>query len=285
MKKDECKEILTFQWQKIVKEKGNHFLADMPNAFFFFHNELNDFFQNESSEMCFEAEFNGHETVKHVIESLGVPHTEVGVILINGESVGFDQNPHHQNCIHVYPSRDGVLVSPVIDLKPEPLKDIRFVLDGHLGKLATYLRLLGFDTLYQNDFEDTQLAEISSEEKRILLTRDRGLLKRTMVSYGYFVREKSPRKQLIEIVDKFGLADKAIPFYRCANCNGVLQPIAKEEIIDRLEPKTKIYYDEFQICEICEQIYWKGSHFKRMECFINEVLAGKGSSFTDPEID
>jgi uncharacterized protein with PIN domain len=250
----------------------------MPTAFIYFHAELNDFFQNESSDVPIKVEFNGHETVKHVIEVLGVPHTEVGVILINGESVGFGQKPHNDDRIHVYPSMDGVDVSPVIWLKPEPLKEIRFVLDGHLGKLANYLRLLGFDSRYQNDFEDSELAAISSQEDRILLTRDRGLLKRTVVSYGYFVREKSPRRQLVEVVERFELAAKAKPFYRCANCNGVLQHIKKEEILDRLAPKTKLYYHEFRICDDCNQIYWKGSHFEKMESFFNGVLRGKRSS-------
>jgi len=250
----------------------------MAIAFFYFHAELNDFFHDEYSTNPVEVEFEGHETVKHVIEALGVPHTEVSVILINGESVGFEQKPHPGDHIHVYPSMEGVNVSGVKSLKPKPLKEFRFVLDGHLGKLATYLRLLGFDTRYKNDCQDNELAEISSKENRILLTRDRGLLKRTLVTYGYFVREKTPRKQLVEVVNHFGLAPKAKPFYRCANCNGVLQSVDKEKILDRLQPKTKLYYDEFRICEDCHQIYWKGSHFERMERFIAEVIYDKSAS-------
>ncbi len=247
----------------------------MPTAFIYFHAELNDFFQKDFSDIPHVVEFNGHETVKHVIESLGVPHTEVGVILINGKSVGFEEIPNSNDCIHVYPSKEGVEISPVIFLKPKPMKEIRFVLDGHLGKLATYLRLLGFDTLYQNNYDDNELAKISSLENRVLLTRDRGLLKRTVVSYGYFVREKSPQKQLLEVVNQFELNETAKPFHRCANCNGILLQITKEEIIDRLAPKTKLYYDDFRICEKCNQIYWKGSHFKKMEHFFHEVLQGK----------
>jgi uncharacterized protein with PIN domain len=244
----------------------------MAKAFLYFHGELNDFFNRKTEDYSLEVEINQHETVKHVIEAVGVPHTEVGVILINGESVRFSQKLVADDYVQVYPSKDGVDVDPVIWLKPEPLDELRFVLDGHLGKLAAYLRLLGFDTLYQNNYEDSQLARITSEENRILLTRDRGLLKRKAVAYGYYVREKSPRKQLLEVVNRYSLAEKAQPFTRCANCNGVLQPVDKSKIMDRLAPKTKRYYNEFRICSDCEQIYWKGSHFDRMESFIQEIL-------------
>lgn len=244
----------------------------MPFATIYFHGELNDFLQKERRWIPFEVEFNGHETVKHLIEVLGVPHPEVEVILINDVSVEFGYQPDSGDRIEVFPSIDGVDVSVIICLKPEPLKVIRFVLDSHLGKLATYLRLLGFDTRYQNNYEDTKLAEISHQETRILLTRDRGLLKRSVVTYGYCVREKSPRKQLTEIVDRFDLASKAKPFSRCANCNGVLGAVDKVKILDRLSPKTKHYYNDFRICDTCDQIYWKGSHFESMEKFFHEVL-------------
>jgi uncharacterized protein with PIN domain/sulfur carrier protein ThiS len=244
-------------------------------ATIYFHGELNDFLRKERRWIPIEVEFNGHETVKHLIEASGVPHPEVEVILINGESVEFGHQPDSGDRIEVYPSMHGVDVPAIICLKPFPLKVFRFVLDSHLGKLATYLRLLGFDTWYQNNYEDTKLAEISHQETRILLTRDRGLLKRTAVRYGYCVREKSPPKQLTEIVDRFDLASIAKPFSRCANCNGVIGTVEKEKILDRLGPKTKRYYNDFRICDTCDQIYWKGSHFDRMEKFFNEVLNGQ----------
>jgi uncharacterized protein with PIN domain len=247
----------------------------MLTAHIYFHAELNDFFHREYSLEPVDVDFNGHETVKHVIEALGVPHTEVGVILVNGESVGFAHKPRHGDCIHVYPTLEGVNGSRIKWLKPDPLKEIRFILDGHLGKLATYLRLLGFDTRYQNDYADDELAEISSTDDRILLTRDRGLLKRSKVTYGYYVREKQPQKQLVEVVNRFRLSRKAQPFNRCANCNGLLKPIEKVKILDRLQPKTKLYYQEFKICEECQQIYWKGSHFQKMERFINDVISDR----------
>jgi uncharacterized protein with PIN domain len=246
----------------------------MSTVFFYFYEELNDFFQYELFDIPIEVDFNSHETVKHIIETLGVPHTEVGVIIINGNSVGFDHKPNPDDIIYVYPSVDDVEVRPVINLQPKPMEEFRFVLDGHLGKLAGYLRLLGFDTLYQNDYDDAELAKISSLERRMLLTRDRGLLKRAEVVYGYFVREKSPRKQLSEVVNRFDLKELAKPFHRCSNCNGLLVRVDKGNIIDRLAPKTKLYYEDFRICDKCDQIYWKGSHFEKMEYFFSSILNG-----------
>ena len=243
----------------------------MPEAFFSFHAELNDFL-SYGVQKDILVSFDKHQTVKHLLESLGVPHTEVDVIIVNGESVDFRKRLQTGDRVDVYPSGEAVDVVQLIRLRPKPLSEPRFVLDGHLGKLATYLRLLGFDTLYRNDYDDDELAEISSGEQRILLTRDRGLLKRNLVIHGYCVREKKPRKQVVEVLKRYKLATRAEPFSRCAHCNGLLVTIPKTEIMDRLEPKTKLYYHEFQICPDCDQIYWKGSHFDQMEKFIESLL-------------
>ena len=152
-------------------------------------------------------------------------------------------------------------------------------MDGHLGTLASLLRLLGFDVLYRNDYDDATLARISSEEQRILLTRDRGLLKRSVVAYGYHVWETDPERQLVEVVRRFGLAGAAAPFRRCLRCNGVLEPVTKAEVLDRLEPKTKRYYDEFAICRVCDRVYWKGSHHEHMRQRLERLLdeGGRGA--------
>jgi uncharacterized protein with PIN domain len=133
--------------------------------------------------------------------------------------------------------------------------------------------MLGFDTLYQNDYPDEELARISSQEGRILLTRDRGLLKRSAVTHGYCVRETDPREQVREVLQRFDLFGAVKPFRRCMRCNSILQPVAKEAISHRLPPKTRQYYDEFRICRACDQVYWKGSHYQRMQRFIQSVLA------------
>jgi uncharacterized protein with PIN domain len=244
----------------------------MPVATFHFHDELNDFLPKESRGVEITVTFDGHETIKHQVEALGVPHTEVDAVLVNGVSVNFDFQLRSEGQVDVYPTIDSLEGVPLIHLHPENLLEPRFVLDGHLGKLASYLRLLGFDTLYRNDYDDDELAEISSEENRILLTRDRGLLKRSKVQHGYCVRGKNVTKQVVEILRRYSLVERTRPFSRCARCNGLLIPASKAEVWDRLEPKTKLYYDDFRICEMCDQIYWKGSHFERMEKDIRALL-------------
>jgi hypothetical protein len=149
----------------------------------------------------------------------------------------------------------------------------RFVLDNHLGRLAVYLRMLGFDALYRNDYQDEELARVSSEERRILLTRDVRLLMRNQVRHGYWVRSKIPRQQLLEIVKRYNLVEMVTPFLRCMRCNGVLMPVSKEMVLDRLEPLTRLYYDDFRICAECDQVYWRGSHYERMQIFLEQVLA------------
>jgi uncharacterized protein len=245
----------------------------MGKAIFYFHEALNDFLPSERQGMAFMLEFRGHETVKHLIESAGVPHTEVDLILVDGEPVGFDHRMGAGEQVKVYPPGIAAVNESFIHLIPDLPEDIRFVLDGHLGKLATYLRLLGFDTHYQNDWEDATLAEISSQNGRILLTRDRGLLKRSQVEFGYWVREKEPQAQVLEVVRRFELAGRAQPFSRCARCNARLEPVKKEAVFHLLESKTRLYYDDFQQCQGCGQVYWKGSHFDRMESFIKGILA------------
>ncbi|MFN3335209.1 MAG: Mut7-C RNAse domain-containing protein, partial [Caldilinea sp.] len=145
--------------------------------------------------------------------------------------------------------------------------------DTHLGQLAAYLRILGFDTLYRNNYDDAQLAEITAKEQRVLLTRDRGLLKRKIVVYGYCVREVDPRRQVVSVLRRYRLGACVKPWQRCTHCNGLVRAVDKADVIDRLEPKTKRYYDEFQQCTTCGQVYWRGSHFEQMTAFVDSVLA------------
>lgn len=243
----------------------------MRQAYFRFYAELNDFLPAEQRYRSFEHTFAFPASVKDRIEALGVPHTEVDLILANGESVDFAYRVQDGDRISVYPVFESFDVSSVTKVRPEPLREPRFVLDTHLGQLARYLRLLGFDTLYRNDFTDRELARISAEEHRILLTRDVGILKRSEVTHGYYVRAMDPEDRIAEVLRRFDLFDDIDPFRRCLRCNGVLEPIPKEEILDRLEPLTKKYYDEFKQCTACDQIYWKGSHFGRLLDFIDDL--------------
>ena len=195
------------------------------------------------------------------------------MVLVGGLSVGFDHTLVCGDRVDVYPAGVYGDDDGIIHLQPQFAGEARFVLDGHLGKLAAYMRLMGFDTQYRNDWDDTTLAEISSREKRILLTRDRGLLKRGRVKFGYWVRSKDPKGQLVEILDRFRLGSQAQPFSRCARCNGLLQAVEKASVFNQLEKKTQLFYDEFHQCQQCGQVYWKGSHFNRMENFISNTLA------------
>jgi hypothetical protein len=244
----------------------------MTKAIFRFYAELNELLPAKKRFSDQNVEFNGRQTVKHLIESQGIPHTEVDLILANSRSVGFDYIPLDGELISVYPVFESFDVSSVNYLRLKPLRQPKFVLDGHLGRLVSYLRMLGFDSSYRNDFSDEELADISVEEKRILLTRDRGLLKRDKVTHGFLIKTRDPRLQLLSVVKRFDLASLIQPFTRCIACNGVLEPVKKSEIIDQLEPKTKKYFDKFKRCSVCRRIYWAGSHHKRMSKLIDWVL-------------
>jgi uncharacterized protein with PIN domain len=241
-------------------------------ATFRFYAELNDFLSPERRYHRFDYEVQGNPAVKDSIEALGVPHTEVDLILVNGESVDFTYHLKDGDQVSVYPVFESVDITTLVRLRPAPLREVRFVLDTHLGRLAGHLRMLGFDTVYHNDCSDDELARISSEGKRILLTKDRGLLKRNMVTHGYYVRGTHPREKLIEVLQRFDLFGQVQPFTRCIRCNGPLEDVPKEAIFDLLPPKVKAGYDDFRRCQSCGQVYWKGTHYERMRRFLERVL-------------
>lgn len=244
----------------------------MSFARFRFYAELRDFLPEDQRSGDIKVKIVGHETVKHLVEALGVPHTEIDLILANGESIDFDYLVAENDHISVYPMFEAIDIQPISKVRQEPLRVPKFINDTHLGKLADYLRLLGFDTLYWNDIQDDELAAISVAEERTILTRDRGVLKRKVVKRGYLVRADLPRDQVIEVLRRFDLAALAKPYSRCSLCNGELEKAKKEEVMDKLEPLTKRYFHHFKRCPECGQVYWKGSHFERMDDFIKEVL-------------
>jgi len=244
----------------------------MNQAHFRFYAELNDFLPPWQRMQEFTHTFANNPAIKDVIEALGIPHTEVDLILINGQSVNFSYLLQNSDRISVYPVFEAFDITPLLRIRPQPLRETRFILDVHLGKLAAYLRLFGFDTAYRNDYEDAQLAQIASQEKRILLTRDVGLLKRSKVTHGYFLRETYPKQQLHEIFRRFDLFRTAKPFQRCMLCNGLISPIAKNEITHQVPATTLTYYNLFYRCQSCHQIYWPGSHYQKMQTFIKTIL-------------
>ena len=246
--------------------------AGLLSATFRFYAELNDFLPPTKQQCPVSFRFNVSPSVKDAVESLGVPHPEVALLLANGHSVGFNYGVQPDDFISVYPPFRGLDIAALSKVLPPPLTELRFVLDVHLGQLANYLRMLGFDSLYRNNFDDAELAAISHAQQRILLTRDRGLLKRGIVVYGYCLRSTRPRQQLAEVAARFNLAEKAAPFRRCIRCNGLLEPVIKADIAAQLAPETCANFDEFRRCRGCGQVYWPGSHYRRMQQFIAQVV-------------
>ena len=245
----------------------------MNETSLYFHDQLNDFLPMSKKNNAINCAFNGNPSVKHLIESQGIPHPEIGQILVNAISVDFNYKIQSDDSIEVFPASpqldqlSGLFVGGNLTIQP------CFVLDNHLGKLAVYLRILGFDANYRNDIQDVELAEISSTKNRILLTRDRQLLMRKTIRFGYWVRSLEPEIQVTEIIRRFGLKELIAPFRRCLRCNSSLELVSKAAIIHRLEPLTKRYFDDFRICSGCEQVYWKGSHYERMVRLIDRAVA------------
>lgn len=246
--------------------------ASMHQAHFRFYAELNDFLPPSQQHTTFQHRYRGNPAVKDIIEALGPPHTEIELILVNGMAVGFDHALQHGDRVSAYPRFRSLDITTLMNVRPPQLQTMRFVLDSHLGRLAAYMRMLGFDSLYWNRAGDEHLARISHQQRRILLTRDRGLLKRNAVTYGYCVRQNHPRDQLHEVVDHFDLKEGIQPFKRCMRCNGILQEVEKETVMESLPEGVRASYEDFRHCPGCGRVYWRGSHFARMQQLIEGVL-------------
>ncbi len=237
-----------------------------------FYSELNDFIPIEMRHQPSSQPLKESCSVKHFIESSGVPHTEIALILVDGIPVDFDYTLHRNERLSVYPHFTSLDVSDINRICPLSPADIRFTLDVHLGKLASYLRLLGFDSHYRNNASDSELAADSSKEQRILLTRDRLLLKRSEISYGYCVRSSDPEWQLSEVVQRYSLLPLIKPYTRCLKCNGILNEISKNEVPLRIPKYVRDTYEDLHLCEGCGRIYWPGTHYSRMNAFIHKIM-------------
>jgi uncharacterized protein with PIN domain len=213
--------------------------------------------------------YDGTSSLGHVVESLGVPLTEVGTLRVDGERVATSHRP-----------RDGALVevSPIVRPQPVPMSEPdpnsaagstpdgetmpRFLLDVHLGTLARRLRLLGLDAAYRCDSDDDALLREANVEQRVLLTQDRGLLRRRRLWFGAFVRGANPDQQLADVLDRF--APDLAPWTRCLACDGLLTQVPKREVEDELQPGTRRTYDAFARCRSCGRVYWPGAHYARL---------------------
>jgi uncharacterized protein len=244
----------------------------MSAARFRFYAELNDFLPAENRGKELTRDFGVSGSVKDFVESFGVPHTEVDLVLANGRSVDFSYPVGDRDRVSVYPVFESLDISSVSRVRPAPLRELRFLLDAHVGRLAAYLRMAGFDALYGHQASEAELAGIVAREGRVLLTRDRYLLMRTAVERGYWVRSTEPKQQLLEVVKRFDLAGSMRPFTRCLNCNTLLEEASRESVFERLPPRI-IHKDAFRICPSCQRVYWEGSHHARMSQLLRWVKA------------
>ena len=240
-----------------------------------FLGELNDFLAPARRGRTQIQRLERRAGIKDIIEACGIPHTEIGAIRIDGcddagRGVLDEDSTAHVVVAPDVPARPSALRPPV----PDPP---RFVLDTHLGRLARYLRLAGFDTCYSNDCDDARLAEIAETQSRILLTRDRGLLKRARVVHARFIRVDDPHAQLDDIAAHFELGPRMAPFSRCSDCNTPLEAVDKAEIVHRLAPLTRRYYTCFARCPACDKLYWSGSHAREVRGWL-ERMARVGSA-------
>ena len=235
--------------------------------------ELNDFLQRESRGLTLRRPFQSHQTVKDVLEAMGIPHTEVDLIVVNGKAEDFTHRPATGARIAAYPMFEALDIGSTTRVRPVPLRDPRFVIDVNIGRLARLLRMLGFDVWWSGDADDETLVDISLAQRRILLTRDRALLKRRAITHGVFVHADDPLEQTLEVIRRLDLSGWLAPFTRCLRCNGELVAVRKEEVIHRLEPLTRRYYTDFSRCADCGRIYWPGSHHARMLPLVDRLRA------------
>lgn len=234
-----------------------------------FHGDLNVFLGSKAGDAVVERWLTEKTSIKDIIESCGVPHPEVDLIRVDENAVGFDYTLINEARVEVFPVENPG--TRYAEKRLQTVGIMRFVADGHLGGLTRNLRLLGFDVAYRQNADDLELLEVMSRENRALLTRDRRLLMHGIVQHGYWPRSQNADEQTIEVVHRFDLLELIAPFTRCLRCNAPLEEASKADIIDKLEPLTKIHYDQFRRCPDCKQIYWAGSHFPKLQKRIDEI--------------
>jgi len=242
-----------------VEKTGTEKVAD-----FRFVGALRDFLRDGVDCKACSYGFSGKPSIKDAIEAQGIPHTEVDRILVDDEAVDLSYSLRHGDRVVVRPFSRADSSDLAVPLREALPREPKFVVDVNLGKLARWLRLLGYDTDYRNDLTDAEIASIAASENRVVLTRDRRLLHQKIITHGYCVRSDKPEEQISEILDRFQLDGQREPFRRCLECNGRIQAVDKEIVLDELQPKTRIHYDHFFRCDRCHRVYWKGPHYERL---------------------
>lgn len=249
------------------------------SAIFRFYGILNDFLPPDRRQCSLRYDFSGTPAVKDAVEALGIPHPEIDRILVSGVPAGFDHRLCPGDRVAVYPAFRSLDLGSLHRLQPGPPKRWAFILDVHLGKLARRLRLLGLDTLYRNDYADREIVRIALLEDRVILTRDRGLLKNSPVRRGLFIRSQEVGEQVGEVLERFDLIGEISPFTRCLVCNGRLETVSRERVLDRLPPRVRREQSRFKICPDCDRVYWPGSHHRALEAWLARLMP---AYFTKP---
>ena len=237
--------------------------------------ELNDYLPERCRQKDFRVSISDPPNVRRLIANLGIPLAEVELALVNGISGGLDCDLRAGDRVSLYPMFESFDVAPLLQLRSQPLRGVRFVADAHLGRLARYLRLLGFDTLFENDPGDAELARISAEEGRILLSRDRRLLERRILTHALRIPAVSPREQLLFVVERLNLRSLFRPFTRCTVCNGRLSEVSKNAADLPLAPRTRAAFETFWRCGNCGRVYWQGSHYERLLALVEQVTEAR----------
>lgn len=245
----------------------------MPEVMFRFYEELNDFLPAQRRKRDFQVGFKGRESVKDMIEALGVPHTEVDLILVNGKSVDFRYIIQHGDRISVYPTFESLDIRDVTRLREIPLRQTRFIADINIRDVVKYMRALGLDVYYDSSLSPREIIRISKRKNRTILTKSRKLLKFRDVTHGIFIRPGTTVEQIRGIIDYLSLSELIDPFSRCLQCNKPLVGVSKDSILDRIPPKTREFCDEYSYCEACDKIYWKGTHYTRIKKVVDEILS------------
>lgn len=254
----------------------------MVTASFRFYEELNDFIAPERRRRDFDLDCAVAASLKHVIEAVGVPHTEVELILVNGVSVGFEQRLQPGDRVSVYPKFESFDIGPLLRLRCQPLRVTRFIADAHLGGLARLLRMAGFDTVYDNHFDDAEIERLAGSDGRIVLTRDRDLLKRRSITHGCYVHALKPAAQLVEILARLDLTARVQPLSLCLECNAPLRSVDKTQVIDTLPPNVRRGQQRFSTCNVCQRVFWEGSHWQHMRERMARAVAAAAPQETTP---
>lgn len=241
-----------------------------------FYAELNDYLASPLRFSYNEMPVTEGQTVADILAKAGVPASEVDLVLMDGEPACFGDQIAGGNRLSVYPVFETFDIGSTQHLRPQPLRRPAFVLDVHLGKLASLLRMLGFDAAYSTTFTDSELIAVSLNEHRTLLSKDRALLRDPQLSRAALVRANDPRDQIVEVVRRFQLERIVRPFIRCMHCNSLLTNVTRDQVLDRIPPRVRESLFEFTSCPVCHRIYWKGSHYSKMEVFISDIIARCG---------